>query len=233
MKLIKTFLLIISFVASTLSYAYVLDPTTKIVTDEASGKEWLQWTETTNFSINGAISIYNLDGWRLATNTEMARLFSDFFVQIELTDDQTVRQAFSGEFGDGIDPVVELGKRFGWTEYENSVNVASGDTLAFNNFSTSIVKFGSDTGGANPYNSLTMNSEFSFFRDDLLVGRPERAALDFNVYTGSSDGNGRIGVALVRETSTSEVPEPSSLILLGLGLFGLAYSCRKASLGQV
>ncbi|KZY64702.1 PEP-CTERM sorting domain-containing protein [Oleiphilus sp. HI0079] len=233
MKLFKTFIVMLMVAVPAVSNAYVLDPTSSIVTDDSSGKQWLRWTETSSLSVNSAISTYQGDGWRLASNAEMAKLFSDFFAPIVLPEDQASRQSFVGEFGDGEDPVLELGKTFGWTEYENSINVASGETLSLNDYSTSIVKFGSaSSGGASLYNSLTISSEFTFGRDDELIGRPERATLDFNQYTGIANGNERIGVALVREIPTSEVPEPSGLFLLGLGLMGLVYTRKKECLAR-
>lgn len=230
MKSFKTFLSVILVSVAGASNAYVLDESTKIVTDVASGKEWLQWTETTNLSINSALSIYENDGWRLASNADMSLLFNDFFaplVPIALAEDETTRQVYTGVYGDGVDPVVELGRRFGWTEYDQSVNAASGETVLFEEYSTSIVKFGSDIGGDTPFNSLSMNSEFTFDRSGTQVGRPERAIFDFNQYSGVANGNGRIGVALIRDINRSEVPEPTSMVLLALGLFGLLYVRRK------
>ena len=227
MKILQPLVLLAVMAIPTSSIAYVLDETTNIVTDEASGLEWLKWTETSNLSINAALSTYKDDGWRMASNADMALLLNDFLapiVQIELAENETVRQVYTGVYGDGVDPVVELGRLFGWTEYEQSISVTSGDVIALGNYSTSIVKFGeSAADAATLFNSLSIISEFTFERNGDQVGRPERAILDFDEYSGLTNGNGRIGVALVRDVGASTVPEPSSVALLVLGLFGLSY----------
>ena len=78
MKILQPLVLLAVMAIPTSSIAYVLDETTNIVTDEASGLEWLKWTETSNLSINAALSTYKDDGWRMASNADMALLLNDF-----------------------------------------------------------------------------------------------------------------------------------------------------------
>lgn len=58
-------------------YGYDLDESTNIVT--GGGLEWLQWDETVGMTVGQAITEYGVDGWRLATSTEMSNLLNSFF----------------------------------------------------------------------------------------------------------------------------------------------------------
>ncbi|MBA55031.1 MAG: hypothetical protein CMK89_11305 [Pseudomonadales bacterium] len=46
---------------------------------EIGDMEWLRWDQTLNMSINEALTTYSSEGWRLATNSEMADLLNSFF----------------------------------------------------------------------------------------------------------------------------------------------------------
>lgn len=59
------------------NYDYTLDESTNIVT--GGGLEWLQWDETVGMTVGQAITEYGVDGWRLATSTEMSNLLNSFF----------------------------------------------------------------------------------------------------------------------------------------------------------
>jgi hypothetical protein len=96
------------------THAGPIDPGNGYTRDDASvvvqgfGLEWLQWTETQGQSVDNALRDYEDDGWRLATNIEMADLFNAFSVDrpftystIDLQSDRT-RWA-NGETGGRLD----------------------------------------------------------------------------------------------------------------------------------
>jgi hypothetical protein len=55
---------------------YTLDKKTKTVT--GGGLQWLQWSETTNMSLEQVFTSYGAMGWRLASSAEMVGLFNAF-----------------------------------------------------------------------------------------------------------------------------------------------------------
>jgi len=78
MKFFKSLALTLGLVAPVVVNAYVLDPTTNVITDEASGKQWLQWTETTGMSVLDDFSSFSGGGWSVASNSDMASLYNVF-----------------------------------------------------------------------------------------------------------------------------------------------------------
>lgn len=55
------------------------DGTFDSVTVEFGDLEWLRWDQTLNMSINEALTTFESEGWRLATNIEMADLMNGYF----------------------------------------------------------------------------------------------------------------------------------------------------------
>jgi hypothetical protein len=55
---------------------YTLDEKTKTVT--GGGLQWLQWSETTNMSLDQVFTSYGAMGWRLASSADMVGLFNTF-----------------------------------------------------------------------------------------------------------------------------------------------------------
>ena len=52
-------------------------------TIEHLGLEWMTWDQTKSMSISDALTMYEADGWRLATNKEVASLFNGYFLDLE------------------------------------------------------------------------------------------------------------------------------------------------------
>ena len=83
---VATFALSANAYSATVSYSgYSLDTNTNIITD--GDIEWLRWDQTIGMSIDQALSAYSADGWRVASNIEVATLFNSFALQPSITFD--------------------------------------------------------------------------------------------------------------------------------------------------
>jgi hypothetical protein len=201
---------------------YSLNTDTNIVTN--NGTEWLQWDVTIGESINSALSKYASEGWMLASNAQMAGLFTDFGWGSSVQED------------DKIDTIIDTIGNYS----------ASGDESAMDNF---IELFGTtfffSFSGSNPAGILDQRSASALFGSDLDNDGMFRYALvnsDYYRCTRGScseladsasmvsdsfwniDGNyiidyARGGVALTRVV---DVPAPSTILIFALGLMGLA-----------
>ena len=106
---------------------FVLDEGTNIVMDRSTGIEWLQWTETTGMSIYEALNLYQDDGWRVASEGQMAGLYRRFFPHVTWDDDPNTYQTNLGATApegvdlwfhhDGIDPSLAFGELFGQVDH--------------------------------------------------------------------------------------------------------------------
>ena len=74
--LVFTLLFVSSMNVFSATYGYTSNASTNTVT--GGGLEWMQWDETIGMSVNAAIAQYSGDGWRIATQSEMATLFNTF-----------------------------------------------------------------------------------------------------------------------------------------------------------
>lgn len=209
---------------------YTLISGNNFVTNTETGREWLQWTETTNMTVAAAYSANQHEGWRIATNADMAALFSDFFLDVSWSSDENTTQSTSGQttFGDGTDNSKVFGDLFGWTNFYDSVDVSSGQspTGDWTGLFSTEAYFGLDADGDLKLNKALVRSENYRTYPNSVTEYPELATLFHDNFTITSSSS-RIGVALVRDT-VQHVPEPSTLALLGLGLFGLRYARKKS-----
>lgn len=203
--------------AATITHnEYSLDTDTNIVT--GGGLEWLQWDETAGSSIVSALGTYEADGWRLATNYEMASLFNSFDFDLTFDTDENTHQLQRTPWSAAIE-----------SEYTRFIDLF-GDTYAVSTLScptclpsdtyvSAIAYFGTD----NEFNDLFNLAGVS---DDFVAGTTQREAEA--VMTGENyydtDSSSSHGVALVR---TSVVPVPAAVWLFGSGLIGFVGLARR------
>jgi hypothetical protein len=91
---------------------YSLDKNTNLITDNY-GQEWLRWSETSHVKdLYQTYNDYKSNGWELATNLQMSRLFNDFKFGVSFDDDPLTAQ--SARFNDGAieDPTSPIKQFF-------------------------------------------------------------------------------------------------------------------------
>lgn len=195
--------------AETISYnGYTLDTETNIVT--GGGLEWLQWDVTVGQSINTALTNYGGDGWRTATNTEMAALYNEFgFGVVFDTDENTPQSATL------VDDQYSFGSANEFINLFGDTYQAAGNSYNYGDqFERSSAVFGGDQDSDNLYNLASVSDEYTSSDGDPESGR---AYLHID-YIGASTTRHSDGVALVR---VSIVPVPAAAWLFGSALVGL------------
>ena len=223
----KTILILLIGIASFYSNAsliahgnYTLDTDTNIVSTE--GIEWLQWNETSGLSIDEALNSYS--GWSLASNEQMANLFNDFFpYQVWNAGDNG--GAYGLPYTDQITSQLNFINLFGYIEYIPLGQ--NGNDFYTDEFYSIKASYGSDNNGL--YREAIVNDAFAgkFDMGGILESYGVGASSELTLAQISSNvGFYQRGVALVR---TTPVPEPSSLLLMLLGvLFTGIYKVRKS-----
>lgn len=205
----------VSVGATTVSYnGYALDTTTNIVT--GGGLEWLQWDETLGQSASEALASYAADGWRLASNTEMAALLNSFSFGIVIDTDEATLQSIElpdTEYSFGAaNQFIDL---FGDTFLAGGGQFDLGDP-----YEETRAIFGEDGDADNSINFIQVWDEYTFIGSSVQPGLIEVSADTY----GINSSNPNIGVALVR---VSAVPIPATLWLFGSALLGLAGIKRR------
>ena len=208
-------LLSLSANAATVSYnGYNLDTVTNIVT--GNDLEWLQWNETVGQSINTALSNYSSDGWRLATNAEMAKLFNDFGLGITFDSDENTSQSvtlYSEAYSHSrANQFIEI---FGDTYSAAGFNYDYGDE-----YEESRALFGGDGDADQLFNTAYIRDEWHTSGGHLIPGSASMVIDD----TYPDYSNETWGVSLVR---VSPVPVPAASWLFMSALISLAGYKRK------
>ena len=196
---------------------YTYDDTTNIVV--GGGLEWLRWDVTFGHSIDSAISAYSGDGWGIASNADMAGLFNAYDFGGVFDDDENTAQSYGTDWTAGDDdPHDYFIDMFGISD------TWSTGGYVIRHSATAI--FGHDLDNDGYYNGASV----------LADGIPEfQARADASMvldafYESTTSGPG-LGIALVRNIPTHDVPEPGTLTLLGLGLAGLGLRRSRKSVG--
>lgn len=231
-----------SYMPPPVTNVYKLEEATKIVTDRSSGKEWLQWTETLGMSIHSALNAYQDDGWRLASQVEMATLYSRFFPSVAWDTDEDTYQGTWGHYDDygmppyfyldGIDPAYPFGELFGridFTELRGSGIYVDGEKLSdIEGYYITEAAYGTDEDGDGYYNWARARTEHTGIKPDgslqtfaewVALGRDNRVTA-YNTRTVS-------GVALIRDTRPHNVPEPNTPVLLAIATLSLFCARRR------
>lgn len=225
---IKINLGVLAFVLTTNTYSSILDLEEVdylaagdglITYDKSTGLEWLDLTVTQGFSmleVEANASIW-VDGWQWATIAQMQTMFdhaSDYNNSFE-------EPLIAYPIADILGPTV--------------TNVQPGEyitkyALGFSReflFDTQLYEYGYDYGTARIKGGINLDTSDPWY-PYLPFPLCDDPCATFTL-TGwrESDTDPNYGAWLVREASV--VPEPSILVLIGLGLAGIGFARRKKS----
>lgn len=217
-KLLGSFLLAFSLAShsATISYqGYTLDTNTHIVSD--GGIEWLQWSQTSNQTVNNALATYAASGWRLASNYEMAQLFNNFglgsHAGVTFVDDESLYQSAFFPFDAAEEGITnQFLELFGLSFPQNVLQCNSLPGSCDQTFAL----FGSDNDGDGFINIAKVSDDWGGYSSSISLDPDNFYTLDNTSLS--------VGVALVRG---SVVPIPAAAWLfasaLSLVLFGKKY----------
>lgn len=193
-------------------YGYTHDTNSSIVTD--GELEWLRWdvTDVGDYTVNEVISMYETEGWRLASNAEMVQLIEDFNFQTGFTaiEEANLDTGLSLLAGDLYLPYLRFFEMFGIT------NV---DACPYDSCDASLAVYGSDEDNDNFVKFATVAID--------VIGVDEFGSVhlstDFQSLDSEYHGSDyESGIALVRV-----VPVPAAAWLFGMGLIGLIGTARR------
>lgn len=212
---------------------YKRDSASNIVT--GGGLEWLKWDVTKGMSINAALASYASQGWRLASNDEMASMYNLFsFGKTNWNAYEYGHQfvQLPWNSGDEFNSYAAFIRLFGYTVQPTicSPGGASTDCYRADDPSqTSLALYGSDLNKNKRY-KLAWVSEDSTYVHSLVGLHSENYMASIQDDTFDADnGYSPYGVALVRNRVPDNVavPTPGSIGLLTLGLVALGYRRRN------
>lgn len=210
----------LSFVASSASAAFI--DSGDYLTDTDTGLDWLDVTTSLNMSYDEVSSQISaggqFEGWRYATGDEFNTLLSSYtgvanngYLVTYVSDDAKLDDLIQ-ILGDTL---YKEDIRHGYDRHSSCGGYGCGTTAT-----NGILEHGSFDG----YADLKRTAK-------VLDYAEERQLVDYYyAYIHSFELNERhpqFGSFLVRNTSDTEVSEPSAIALLGLGLAGLAVIRRR------
>jgi hypothetical protein len=201
-----------------------------------NGLEWLMWDQTANMSISQALEAYTAQGWRLASNLDMAVLFNAFqFGKTDWSGAENLGQvaytpwqlsevsshnAFTLLFGSTFNSALCDGPYpLSWCD-----GYATNDPLIL-----AQAYYGSDDDQDGFYKSALVYDDFSYAlqnNNDKVDGYAVLRAASWSPDAQSLS----YGVALVRSATAVAVPAPASFALFIIALMLLAF-LRRSTLG--
>lgn len=166
------------------------------------GLDWLRWDQTVGQSIDDAVATHSVDGYRVATNAEMATLYNNFAFTTPgyWADDEDNQQSI--QLSSNVETIL-FNSIFGITYTTGS--------------DYSAAWFGADDDGDGLINAAVVRTPFAG-----SSANPS-ALLQGDVFYSPSDSLSNSSVALVRVS----VPEPSILFLFATGLLGLGLRPKR------
>jgi hypothetical protein len=212
-------------------FGYERDSAANVVT--GGGLEWLKWDVTKGMSINSALSTHAAQGWRLASNVEMAALFNTFqFSSNVFTGVERLSQSVASPWSLSEDNnYIRFQDLFGRT-YAHA-NVCTAQKVvdcysATDNYITTRAWFGSDDDKDNKFKLAEVLDDFKFITPNVVAFKEAYASISGD-HAAPTDASRYVGVALVRtfDTAPVAVPTPGPIGLLALGLVALGYRRRQ------
>lgn len=223
-----------SSMATALAAVFSMTSANAVVVD---GLEWKPWKDTVGMSIGGALEQYSTDGWRLASNAEMASLFNHTGLYLQPNEDHIdwVETPFkANENSSQIRLSITHGLNgsgfFQSQLGETSPYNCDPDGVGFDMYGCSAhtaALFGSDGDADGLYNLADVGYDYypgyssSTSFAELLSDRYDRNWSN-DVITASTYA---VGVALVRDVTP--VPIPATLPLLASALVAFGVWRRK------
>jgi len=222
--------------AALISYnGYERDTAKNYVT--GGGLEWLKWDVTKGMSINSALSAYESQGWRLASNDDMAILFNQFkFGKSDWHALENVVQSHSTPWGSGD----ELSSHVAFISLFGVINTVDSYwycresrrvdcTPPHDAYTMVAALYGHDSNKNGLFNFASIFDDYSWIDENGTLFLENGHALKFADHYHSSFYTLNSGVALVRDITPDPVavPTPGPIGLLALGLLALGYRRRQ------
>ena len=205
------------------AYGYSLDTETNIVqraNDPNDKTEWLRWDLTLGMSISEAEAKYKSQGWSLATENQMEKLLSDFFVpggrdgsgvlwsdfseNYQVLSDLQLNSKY--EYSDGENRTLNFQNIFGHSHVSDAIE----GTAWHDPISSVSALFGDDADGDGLYNLATIRTSFTDAGGPggTIRELPQDVFLNADTYGGSVDYKHSLaGVALTRATAPTLDPD--------------------------
>lgn len=215
-------------------FGYERDSASNIVI--GGGLEWLKWDVTEGMSISSALSSYASQGWRLASNYEMASLFNRFsFGATDWSADEKVNKNASLPWnsGDEFSTHAAFIRLFGSTAQWSCLGAQEHCPTVEDSMHISTALFGDDANRNGYYNRADVGDDYlHYFNNGRYTTFDHWASMGADHYWLASMNMDSVGVALVRThvPNNAAVPTPGTIGLLALGLVALGY--RRHVLGR-
>ena len=199
------------------------------------GIDWLDLSASVGTRLTDIGATFGADGWELATKAQTDAMFSQFFslsaTSPGVTGVSSPVSWIHGVSGIGTTTGVSFtGAGSNSSDYDD--NLFQQLFGATDTFSTSL---GASTSSYGFYANGTEISVGGMELTDFFFPVPSSDEIKVQFtseldLTGLADSSHDLGFFLTRSSPSSSVPEPSTLVLLGLSLFGLGIRRRKVAL---